>query len=96
MCSVIKVRAMINAGHLARRASKHLWLPSIEMGVKVDDRDWPVGTVDRTEERKSNCVISTKSDDSGKCLSILCRPFLLGIGRRRAGQNSIVTFFNLM
>jgi hypothetical protein len=39
---VEEVCSMVDAGLLGGRAAEDLWLPGVEMRVKVDDTDWAV------------------------------------------------------
>jgi len=43
---VVKVCAMVDAGYLAGRTSKNLWLPCIQMGIEMDDSDGAISSVD--------------------------------------------------
>lgn len=60
------------------------------------NRDGPVCSIDRAQEGKSDGMVSTKCDNSRKRPFILCWTFLLGVGCWRAGQDGVVTFFDLM
>jgi hypothetical protein len=94
--SVVEVCTMVDASHLARGSTKDLGLPGVEMGVEVDDGDRTVSTVDGAEEGEGDGVVSTEGDNSGKCLSVLCWPLLLGVGCWRARQDGVVPLFNLV
>jgi hypothetical protein len=62
----------------------------------VDDRDWTVSAVDRSEEGQSDCVITSECDDPGKSLPVLGWSFLFGVGRWRASQDGVMPLFNLV
>lgn len=85
--SMVKVGAMIDRCNLARRTTKDLWLPCIEMRIEVNHGDGTIGTVDRSQKRKSDRVVSSKSYDSGKCLSVLCWTQFLCVGSWCAAQD---------
>lgn len=41
-------------------------------------------------------MVSTKGDDSWKCLSVQCWPLLLCIGGWGASEDGVVSFFDLV
>jgi len=94
--SMVEVCAMVNASYFTWRSSKYLWLPCIEVGIEVDDRNGTVSTVDRSQERQCDCVITSESDDSWKSLPVLCWTFLFGIGSWSSGQDRVVPFLDLV
>lgn len=77
LCSVVEVSAMVDAGDFAGRATENFGLPGVEMGVEVDDRDRAVSTVDGTEERESDSVVTTEGDDSREGFAVFCWSLLL-------------------
>jgi hypothetical protein len=87
---------VVDAGHFAWGSTKDLWLPSIKMRVEVYHRDWAVSAVDRSEKRQSDCVITSEGDNPGKSLSILRWTFFFGVGRWSAGQDRVVSLFDLV
>lgn len=66
------------------------------MTIKVNDRNWAVGTVDGAQQRKSNCVVTAKGNNSRQCFAIQCRTFLSGIRFWLSREDTEVTFFDLM
>lgn len=66
------------------------------MAVKVDDTDWPVGTVDATEEWEGDGVVATQSDQTWKCLALLRPSFDMCIGLGRAGEKCVMAFLDLL
>jgi hypothetical protein len=46
-----------------------------QMTVKVYDTNWTIRTVDATEQRESDGVVATQSDQTWKCLALLRPPF---------------------
>jgi len=66
------------------------------MGIEMDNRDRTVSTVDGPEQGESNGVVSTEGDDSRECLSILSGTLLLCVGSRNAGEDGVVSLFDLM
>lgn len=81
---MVEIRSVVNACHFAWAATKDLWFPRVKMRIKVDNRDRPVGTVNRTQQGKGDRVVTTKGNDTGKSLAIFSRAGFLGIGGRRS------------
>lgn len=66
------------------------------MAVEVDDTDWPVIAVDGTEQRESDGVVTSKSDQARQCSSLLGRSRFLSMGVRCAAQQEVMAFLNLL
>ena len=66
------------------------------MRIEVDNRDGAVGAVDGAQEGEGYGVIAAEGDDSGKCLAVLRGTFLFGVCGRGAGEDAVVTFFDLV
>lgn len=65
------------------------------MAVKVNDADRTIGTVDRSQQRKSNGMVTAKSDDPGERLPILCRTKLVSIRGWGTGKEVVVALLDL-
>ena len=61
---------MVNSGLVSGCASEHLWLPGIEVRIKVDHRDGPVGSVDGAQKRQNDGMISPEGNDARMMLSV--------------------------
>lgn len=96
LCRVVEVSAVVDAGDLRGRATKHLGAPGVEVGVEVDDRNGPVGPVDRPQQGQRDGVVSAERDDPGQGLALLRRAELVGVGGWLAGQDAVVTLLDLV
>lgn len=54
------------------------------MTVKVDHRNWPVGTVNGPQQGQSDGVVAAKGDDAGQGLALLGGASFVGVGGRRS------------
>jgi len=52
--------------------------------------------VDRAQQRQSDCMVATKGDQTRQCLALLGWAGLLSICVRRAAQEKVVAFFDLL
>ena len=66
------------------------------MAVEVNHADGTVVTVDGAEERKSNGVVTSKSDQTRECFSLLGWAGLVSMGVRCAAQEEVVAFLDLL
>ena len=62
--SVVEVRSMVDGRDVALGSSKDGRLPSVEMRVKVDDRDRTVDGVDRSKNGENDSMITSERDDT--------------------------------
>jgi len=62
----------------------------------VDDGYWAVSTVDRSQKRQSDCVITAESDNSWKGLPVQGWTFLFRVCGRCTGQDRVVSLFDLV
>ena len=58
MRSPVEVGAMVDGGLLGGSATEDFWLPGVEMGVEMDDRNRTVGFVDAAEEGERDGVVA--------------------------------------
>lgn len=61
---------MVDGRLLRWCTAKYLGFPSVEMTVKVDNRDWTICTVNRSEKRKHDSVVTPQGDNSRMMLPI--------------------------
>lgn len=94
--SVVEVRAVVDAGDLGGRPAKDLWLPGVEVAVEMDDGHGPVLTVDGPQQGQRYGVVPAQGDDPGQRPAPLGRADLVGGGGRRAGEDAVMAFFNLV
>lgn len=69
--SMPEVCTVVDGCNFRRCSSEDLWLPGIEMGIEVNDRDRTVGAVYGSQERECNGMIASESDDTRKSLAML-------------------------
>ena len=93
---MIEVSPVVDARLMARGSAKNFGLPSIEMGVEVDDGDRSISAVHTSEEREGYGVVATKRDHTWECLAFLRDAQLLRIRRRLSHQKAGVAFFDLV
>lgn len=93
---VVEVGAVVDAGDLRRRATKDLGPPGVEVGVEVDDRDRPVGPVDRSQQGQRDGVVTAERDHPGQGLALLRRAELVSVRSWVACENSMVALFDLV
>ena len=67
----VKVRPMVDGCALARRTSERARLPCVEMRIKVDNRDWTVGAMDRAQQWQHDRMVSAKRNYARVVLPIL-------------------------
>lgn len=65
------------------------------MAVEVDHADRTIRPVDTSEKRQSDCVVTTKRNDSWQCLSLQRRALLFCVGSWLATEEQIVALFDL-
>src|SRR5690349_16949082 len=87
---------MVDSCLFRGRTAEYLWLPGVEMTVKMNDTNRAVGSVHAAEERKRDRVVATKGDYSWKSFAMLRDPLFVRIGKRITHQQAVVTFFNLL
>ena len=66
------------------------------MRVKVNDGDWPVGSVDGPQQREGDGVVTPECDDARKRLALFCRTELLRIRLGSTRKDAIVALFDLV
>lgn len=66
------------------------------MRVEVDYGDWAVGAVDGAEEGEGDGVVAAEGDYAGEGLAVLCWSFLFCICGWGAGEDAVVSFFDLV
>jgi hypothetical protein len=71
-------------------------LTGVKMAVKVYNRHWTVGTVDRTQQGQRDGVVTAQGDDTGERLALLRKTSLVGIGLGISGQDVVMSFLNLL
>lgn len=90
MTGPVEVSAVIDSSLIRRCTAENLRLPSIEMRIKVYNRDFTVGSVNRAQDRENNSMIAAKSDNTWMMLSVLrdCFQSFAGdriVSKRREG-----------
>lgn len=68
----------------------------IKMAVEMDNRHRTISTVDRSQERESDGVITAEGDHSGEGLSEQRRALLLGIRLGCSREDAIMALFDLV
>lgn len=71
-------------------------LTSVQVAVKVDHRDGPVGTVDRSQQRQRDGVVATEGNHSRQGFALLRGAELVGIGGWVACEDIVVALFDLV
>jgi hypothetical protein len=66
------------------------------MAVKMNDSHRPICTVDGSEERKCNGVVTAEGDDSRQSLALQGWTDLVCICDRRPRQDTVMAFFDLL
>lgn len=66
------------------------------MAVKVNDTDGSVVAVDGAQQRKSDSVVTTKSDQARQSSSLLGWARLVSMGVGRTTQEKVVALLNLL
>lgn len=61
---------MVDSGLVRGRATEHLGLPRVEMGVKVNDGDRAVRAVNRAQDGEDDRMIAAERDNAGMVLSV--------------------------
>lgn len=67
---MVEVGAVIDAGLLRWAAAEDLWLPGVEMRVKVKDGDWTVRTGYAAEKGKGDGVVTAERDQTRQCFAL--------------------------
>lgn len=66
------------------------------MAVEVNNADGTVGAVHATEEGQGDGVVTAEGDDTWQGLAVLGRSSCVGVGVGSSGEESIVTFLDLL
>lgn len=69
--SPIEVRTVVDGSLLGRCTAEYFGFPSVKVGVKVDDADGSIGSVDGSEKWQSDGMIATKRYDSRQCFALM-------------------------
>lgn len=93
---MVKVRTVVDRGSLGGCASENLWLPGVEMGVKVDDRDGSVCFVHGAQKRQRDSVVSTEGNDARKCLAVFAGASHVCVCGGLAHEDAVVALFDLL
>jgi hypothetical protein len=90
------IRTMVDGCDLGWGSSKDLWLPCVEMGVEMDDRDGSVSLVHGAQKRQSYSVVTSEGQDTRQCLSMLGDASHVCVSSRLTHQDTVVAFFDLL
>lgn len=93
---MVEVRAVVNAGDLAGRATEDLGLPSVKVGVEMDHSDGTVRAVHAAKQGQSDGVVTAHGDDTRQSLAVLAWAWLFRICSWLPHQDAVVAFFNLL
>ena len=96
LSSVVEVSAVIDCGLLAGGTTEDLGLPGVQVAVEVNDTDRTVVAIDGAEKRKCDCVVTSESDKTRQCLTLLGRAGLIGVGVWCAAQEEVVALLDLL
>lgn len=66
------------------------------MTVKVDDSDWAVCLVDTAQQRQRNGVVTSKGNDTWKCLASPRDTGIAGAGIGLAHQQAVMALLDLL
>lgn len=68
----------------------------LQVAVKVDYADGPIGSIDTPQKWKSDGMITTKGDDSRQRPTLFRRAFSVRMSRWSAIENTVVALFDLL
>ena len=80
----------------AVRECQNIEYPNSQMTIKMDDANRAICPDNTSQQRKSDCVVTTKGDYSWQGRAGFRWPLLVGISCRRAHQDTIMSFLNLL
>lgn len=62
----------------------------------MNHRHWAVGLVDAPQQRQRDGMVTSQGNDTRQCPAGPREPNLVGVGKRLAHQNAVVSFLNLL
>ena len=68
----------------------------LQVAVKVNHRDRPIGLVDAPQQRKCDGMVSSQSDHSRQSLARLGKTGFIRIGVWLAHEDAVVSLFDLL
>lgn len=68
----------------------------VQVAVKVDDGDGPVGALDGPQQGQGDGVVAAEGDDAGERLALDGGAALVGVGRGRAREDAVVAILDLL
>lgn len=91
-----KVGPVVDAGSLGRRATKHLWLPSVEMRIKMNHGNGTVNLVDTSQDWEDNGMITAQCNNSRMRLALQARTRLIRVSSRLPGEKCMMSVLDLL